>query len=205
MPLKAEDVLLVFALEAEAQDQFMEFPKLFCGIGKVNAATGLAMALAERKYAQGHYPRVVVNLGSAGSSLLPRGHLINCTGFVERDMDVTALGLPPYVTKHETPAVLRYGLRAPDYVEAVCGSGDSFVAENPALAHTRPWQIVDMEAYALAKICQRQQVSFGCVKYVTDGADETAAVSWETALADAAQKLRQALDRIMAQEVAACA
>jgi adenosylhomocysteine nucleosidase len=39
--------------------------------------------------------------------------------------------------------------------------------------------IVDMEAYALAKVCWKEQAQFGCAKYVTDGADHAAADDWQ--------------------------
>jgi adenosylhomocysteine nucleosidase len=36
-----------------------------------------------------------------------------------------------------------------------------------------------MEAYALAKVCWKEQAQFGCAKYVTDGADHAAANDWQ--------------------------
>jgi adenosylhomocysteine nucleosidase len=37
-----------------------------------------------------------------------------------------------------------------------------------------------MEAYALAKACRLGGAPFACVKYVTDGADDTAASDWQS-------------------------
>jgi adenosylhomocysteine nucleosidase len=37
-----------------------------------------------------------------------------------------------------------------------------------------------MEAYALAKASRFAHASFACVKYVTDGADHTAASDWQS-------------------------
>jgi nucleoside phosphorylase len=75
---------------------------------------------------------------------------------------------------------------------AICGSGDSFATGTPPLA----CDVIDMEAYALAKVCHVEGARFACVKYVTDGADETAAVEWQdnlTAAADAFWQLYQAM------------
>jgi adenosylhomocysteine nucleosidase len=35
-----------------------------------------------------------------------------------------------------------------------------------------------MEAYALARVCALEGTQFACVKYLTDGADHTAADDW---------------------------
>ena len=38
--------------------------------------------------------------------------------------------------------------------------------------------LVDMEAYALAKVCKLENVKFRCFKYVSDRADENAPNDW---------------------------
>ena len=53
-------------------------------------------------------------------------------------------------------------------------TGDNFVTAPPALDS----DIVDMEAYAIAKACRRAGVPFSCYKYVTDLADENATANW---------------------------
>jgi adenosylhomocysteine nucleosidase len=197
-----DKILLVFALEDEAQNRFAEFPTLFCGMGKVNATLALTDALTRHKVP----PAMVVNLGSAGSALFSASQLLNCTGFVERDMDLTPIGLPPYVTAVNVPAVLRYGLRVPAYTEAVCGSGDSFVTTASNAQSDAPlWQVVDMEAFALARVCQKFGVPFTCLKYITDGADDAAAQNWRDVLVHAAVNLRTALDAVLAHEDFTCA
>ena len=34
--------------------------------------------------------------------------------------------------------------------------------------------VVDMEAYALAKVCKLENINFRCFKFISDNADETA-------------------------------
>ena len=46
-----------------------------------------------------------------------------------------------------------------------------------------------MEAYALAKICKLENIDFVCIKYISDGADTSAADDWNAALNDSAKKL----------------
>ena len=55
-----------------------------------------------------------------------------------------------------------------------CGSGDSFVNNKIEMNV----DLVDMEAYALAKVCKLENVKFRCFKYVSDNADENAPSDW---------------------------
>ena len=59
-----------------------------------------------------------------------------------------------------------------------CYTGDSFVTDIQYM------DVVDMEAYSLAKICWEQKIPFVSYKYITDGADEQAHEDWEANLAD---------------------
>ena len=183
-------ILVVFALEAEAQGCFDDFNPIYCGVGKVNAAYRLTRSLAQWRAVHGVPPELVLNLGSAGSAFFKAGSVVNCTKFIQRDFDVTPLGHDPYITPYEgIPATLANGLRYNSHPEGVCGTGDSFVTSGAATA----WNLVDMEAYALAKVCHFEDIPFGCLKYITDGADGQAATSWEAGLADTATKLREAV------------
>jgi adenosylhomocysteine nucleosidase len=167
--LMASDPLFVFALESEAADVFDDVDKLVVGIGKLNAAFHLTKAIRTRR------PRMVVNLGSAGSGTFPRGSLVSCERFIQRDMDVRGLGFRRY----ETPLsgldpVLSYGLRLEGLDSGICGTGDSF-----EMAHdSTEYNVIDMEAYALAFVCYREQIPFVCVKFISDGADGGAADDW---------------------------
>lgn len=189
-----DKTLLVFALESEAQGLFDAYHKLFTGVGKVNAAYQLMLGLTNWKDRHGAYPDLVLNLGSAGSSLFKRGTIVNCTQFIQRDMDVTAFGHTRYATPNEDPSpVFSAGLRCEPYPQGVCGSGDSFSTDGKM----HGWNVVDMEAYAIAKVCTGQSVPFCCLKYISDGADETATLSWNDALMDTAQTLLKATKDIV--------
>jgi len=190
-----DNTLLVFALEAEAQGLFGDFHTLYTGVGKVNAAYRLMHGLEAWKKEHDTYPELILNVGSAGSSLFSRGSIVNCTQFIQRDMDVTAFGHTRYATPNEDSSpVFSAGLRCEPYPQGVCGSGDSFATDGTM----RGWNVVDMEAYALAKVCVGQDVPFCCLKFISDGADDQAVTSWDHAMIETAKTLHKAVCGIVA-------
>jgi adenosylhomocysteine nucleosidase len=165
------------ALESESAGVFAaaQVPVLYCGIGKINAAIALTQRLAVYAREHARMP-LVVNFGSAGSRVHATGSLVSCHEFVQRDMDVRGLGYALGVTPFDAdPAMLSFEPLFTHLPAAVCGSGDSFATADIDM-HCA---VVDMEAYALAKVCWRAKAPFACVKYVTDGADHTAADDWK--------------------------
>lgn len=175
--------LIVMALPGESEGliEAAGFAVIYTGLGKVNAAHGLTKALAEAKARGAAYP-FVLNLGSAGSHEFARGALVEANRFVQRDMDVTGLGFPLGATPFESmPATLDTPRRFPHLPSAICGTGDSFLQGPSPL----PCGVVDMEAYAYAKVCALEGVAFSCVKYVTDSADDASHQDWQKHLTDA--------------------
>jgi adenosylhomocysteine nucleosidase len=169
--------LAVVALRAETADVFegAGISVLYCGVGKVNAAMALTEQLALYKFHRQPLP-LVINFGTAGSRRFSAGALVSCHEFVQRDMDVGALGFEHGVTPYDdAPARLSFAPVFAHLPAGVCGSGDSFATTDVAMECA----VVDMEAYALAKVCWRMQAKFACVKYVTDGADHGAADDWQ--------------------------
>jgi adenosylhomocysteine nucleosidase len=176
-------LLVVMALPIEAQGRFEAegVPVLFTGIGKVNAAYRLARSLAEAR--EGGVRPLVVNFGTVGSRRFPTGSVVACCRFAQRDMDVTGLGFAPRETPFEdVPRELEFPRVFDDLPHGVCGSGDRFESAGAA----PEFDVVDMEAYALAKVCHFEGVPFACAKYVTDGADAAAANDWAANLPHAA-------------------
>ena len=169
--------LVVVALQAECVGVFEAagVPVLYCGVGKINAAMTLARELARYAVHDQPMPRVL-NFGSAGSRRHPAGTLVACHEFVQRDMDVRGLGFALGVTPFDAaPPILKFEPLFNHLPSAVCGSGDSFAT----VVTDMDCAVVDMEAYALAKVCWKEQAPFGCAKYVTDGADQAAAEDWQ--------------------------
>jgi adenosylhomocysteine nucleosidase len=180
------NTLVVVALRGESAGVFEAagIPVLYCGVGKVNAAMALARALAPYTL-QGQAMPLVLNFGSAGSRVHLTGTLVGCHEFVQRDMDVSGLGFALGVTPYdEAPPCLRFDPVFKHLPSAVCGSGDSFATT----ATDMDCGVVDMEAYALAKVCWFDKAPFACAKYVSDGADHAAADDWQRNLHKAADE-----------------
>ncbi len=178
--------LVVMALPLEAQGVFEQagVPVLYTGVGKVNAAMVLARALAGYRHAGQPLPGIV-NFGTAGSCRFATGTVVACTAFQQRDMDVSGLGFDPGATPYEDiPAVLAFPTPFSELPGASCGTGDSFETGLRAV-HC---DVVDMEAYALAKVCHVEGTRFACAKFVSDGADHAAATDWQANLHRAADQ-----------------
>lgn len=191
------DPLLVMALPLESQGVFerANVPVLYTGVGKVNAAYALTRRLAAYAYAGVTMPQVI-NFGTAGSRVHPTGTVLECHAFVQRDMDVTGLDVPLGVTPFEDiPPRLEFPPLFDQLPRGVCGSGDSFVMVQAAME----CDVVDMEGYALAKVCWMERVAFTSVKYVTDGADHAAGQDWQSNLKHAADRFLALYEELIQQ------
>ena len=182
--LDKNNVLIVSALEVETQGQLEDYRVLYTGVGKVNATLELTKVLQR---AHLHYlpkmPELVINYGTAGSRKIKKKQLVDCTKFIQRDMDVTGLGFMKGETPFESdPSITIQSTSEfnPIGRNASCGSGDSFVEDRTNYYG----EVVDMEAYALAKVCYHYDINFISFKYITDGADEQSHEDWEQNLAN---------------------
>jgi adenosylhomocysteine nucleosidase len=185
--LLQQNPLFVFALHEEAGEEFGGESLLFTGVGKVNATYSLTKQLAATNCS------IVVNLGSAGSSFFRKGSIICCNQFVQRDMNVTALGFDAYKTPYSADEVIiQYGLEAPDLPKGICGSGDNFETDH----QPHVYNVVDMEAYSLAIVCMRENIPFLCLKYITDGGDSDASTDWQTSLHKVAMQLKSCVAQL---------
>ena len=187
--MNKEDILIVCALEIETQGQLEDYDVLYTGVGKVNAT--LKLTLKFGKFGSYIPYDLVINYGTAGSRKIKKKQLVDCTKFVQRDMDVTVLGFMRVQTPFEDkiPIILDF-----DHVEfnpigrkASCGSGDNFVEDRTNYYG----EVVDMEAYALAKVCHHYDINFISFKYITDGADEQSHEDWEKNLSDGIKEFKE--------------
>src|SRR5262245_51149195 len=110
MAADAPHILIAMALHAESAGVFdaAGVDVLYTGVGKVNAAIALTRRLA-RLRGEGRGLPLVVNFGTAGSARIPARTLVACRKFVDRDMNVSALGFAHGVTPFdEMPPTLEF-------------------------------------------------------------------------------------------------
>ena len=134
------------------------------GVGKINATYNLTKIINKNK------PKEIINFGTAGAIDKKLSGIVECTKFYQRDMDVTGLmnlkiGQTPFDDLNEIISS-KNGYS--------CGSGDSFVAGRISIKV----DVVDMEAYALAKVCKLENINFRCFKFISDNADDAASSDW---------------------------
>ena len=162
---KRQEVLLIVALKEELPRNLLpEFNIEYCGVGKINA-TYKALEIISK-----YEPKLIINFGTAGSLRKNLFGLHEVSHFFQRDMDARALGFKIGVTPFEERSVIDFGRTG-----LSCSSGDNFVSSPPELKT----DLVDMEAYAIAKVCVLKNVQFMCFKYVSDNADESASKNWK--------------------------
>jgi len=156
--------VILIALPSEAPNLQHMMNVFYTGVGKVNAAL-TASQVIER-----YQPERIINVGTAGGVTVGPG-LHECTRFVQRDITCQALGCADGQTPFEDDIILRTGTHG-----LTCSTGDNFVMNTEL---SIPADLVDMEAYSIAKACIRGKIEFRCFKYVTDQADDQAHDSWK--------------------------
>lgn len=164
-----EGTVIVTALEMELPT-LATGPMIFTGVGKVCAATALAKYLAQHPSI-----RRVINYGTAGGiKNVTKGKLYPVNRFVESDFRSCSVSLP-----HSD--IIEFNTWMPGVEHLCCSTQDHFVTD-PTELNDVPFghmvNLVDMESYALAYVCEQFGVEFHCYKYISDDADHTAASEW---------------------------
>lgn len=157
--------LIVSALRQELSDID---DVLYTGVGKVNATYKLTNVLT-KVYGKDRFD-LVINYGTAASKTY--SGLVDCTKFIQRDMDATPMGLKIGETPFDNePSMIDFShIKNPIGKNLTCYTGDSFVTDIQYM------DVVDMEAYALAKTCRNFGIDFVSYKYISDDGN---ADDWE--------------------------
>ena len=172
-------ILIVCALEMETQNQLDDYDILHTGAGKVNATYNLTKVLLEDRH------ELVINYGTAASKVY-KG-LVDCTRFIQRDMDATPLGFNKGETPFESePSMVDFShIKNPIGKNLTCYTGDSFATD------LTPYDdVVDMEAYALAKTCSNFGIDFVSYKYISDDGN---ADDWEKNCSKGVEEFKKVL------------
>ncbi|MBO9536419.1 5'-methylthioadenosine nucleosidase [Herbaspirillum sp.] len=166
-------IVILTALESEldAADAPPGVEVVYCGVGKVNAALHTTRRILAGK------PELVINFGTAGKIDPLHDGLLEVAAVVQRDMMAMPLaprGVTPLVDAAEQPARLESG-----HPGVVCGTGDSFVTASDDWLLQEKIDLVDMELFAIARVCRHFGVPWRAFKFITDGADDDSANDWQ--------------------------
>jgi len=168
--------LFLVALEVELPaKQFPELDIIYTGVGKVNAAYQTMKSIALSK------PDIIINFGSAGAVRPNISGLVQVSKVIQRDIDLEGLGFELGQTPFEDgeDSFLLEDCTLIDKVtrreKVLCSTGDNFVSEAPRLSS----DIVDMELYAIAKVCSREGIPLYAWKFISDHADGNSPNDWE--------------------------
>ena len=157
-------ILILVAIEEELSvEDLPDYRVHYTGVGKINASIRTLEIIKD------YSPTHVINYGTAGSLNKQLKGLVEVTQFFQRDMDASSLGFKIGQTPFDEIEEINFGSTGYS-----CGTGDSFVTQTPKLRT----DLVDMEAYAIAKICYLKDVKFRCFKYVSDNAKDGANDDW---------------------------
>jgi adenosylhomocysteine nucleosidase len=181
-------VLILAALQDELGGPFPfgNVDVVFSGVGKINAAVAASEAIQRLR------PSMVVNYGTAGKISPSLNGLIEIASVVQRDMITEPLaprGTTPYST---LPVILKSG-----HGSATCGTGDSFVTTADPWLAENGIDLVDMELFAIAHVCQRHDVPWRAFKFITDDANDFSAQEWTANVASGEHLFWHALKAIL--------
>ena len=152
----------------------------YTGVGKINATYNTLRLINLYK------PKIIINYGTAGAINTELNGIIECTKFYQRDMDIRSLdfelGETPFDNIKEI-IISKNGFS--------CGTGDNFVNQKIDMEV----DVVDMEAYAIAKVCKLEKIEFKCFKYISDNADKNANNDWKKNLISGAQAFSKFINK----------
>lgn len=162
------NTIILVALPEELDARLVKFPVVYTGVGLSNAALMTYEAIIQYR------PQQVINYGSAGALKHHQG-LLDVAAVCQRDANCEPLRERGFMLGEN---VLYYqsgnsGIR--------CGSGNNFVT-NPDQWTLDHCDIVDMELWSIAKVCERLHVPWISKKYISDQANNNAGSVWNNAL-----------------------
>ena len=186
-------ILAVFAVAEEVVPLSIlgwKVVTLVTGIGKSQAALHLTKAILD------YQPQCVVNIGTAGTLRHRVGDILLSREYIDRDFQQIKLPGVGFHLQNSFPLpqpIQEIFLRmqqAATVAQATVSTGDNFVTDTVHLIE----DMVDMEGYALAAVCQELRVPLFSVKYITDIIGQNSVEDWAAKLQHARVALTHFLD-----------
>jgi len=193
------DVLYVMAVNAEYGPHLKRrITPLFTGVGPIEASMSLTRALSELK-ANNQLPNLIISLGSAGSRELVQTEIYQATSVSYRDMDASFLGFEKGKTPYlDLPAKLELTPQIPGLKKASLSTGAKVISGSDYDAIDA--QMVDMESFALKRVCQTFDLPLIALRGISDGEEELSGHhNWTQYLHIIDKKLAAIIDRLEAR------
>lgn len=187
-------VLFVMAADQEYGEALQSrFTPLITGVGPVEAAVQLTAALSALGSIR---PDLVVSLGSAGSRDLEQTTIYQVASVSYRDMDASALGFEKGATPFlDLPVTLDLPIQLSGLPHATLSTGANIVS-GKAYDQIEA-EMVDMETYAVLRVCQHFGVPLIGLRGISDGRDELRHIGdWTEYLHVIDENLAAAVDRL---------
>ena len=163
-----ENTVILVAINDELPNHLLPGWNIqYTGVGKVNAAYHATRTVYKFK------PDNIINYGSAGSLNPKIFGLQQVTQFLQRDMQAEQLGFKVGDTPFDEINIITTNSEG-----ISCSTGDNFVDKKPTIIS----DLVDMESYAIAKVCIKENIQFYCFKFVSDQANEDSSIDWKSNL-----------------------
>jgi adenosylhomocysteine nucleosidase len=133
---------------------------IYSGAGKVNASSAATLALLVLR------PALLINYGTVGRINETLSGLVEVAHVVQRDMMAM-----PLVPRGRTPYSSNLDKLSSGFAGVTCGTGDNFITSgDPWLAENHV-DVVDMELFAIAHVCQRHTIPWRAFKFVAGDTD----------------------------------
>ena len=179
-----------------------------CGIGKVFAAICAQTMILRYK------PDVIINSGVAGtlSDKLSVCDIAISNDLVQHDMDTSAIGDPVGLISGINIINIPADKKLCEIIKstadslgmrAICGtiaSGDVFVAEKEKKDHIKSiFSAIacEMEGASIGQVCYVNSVPFAVIRAISDGGDESAALSYDKFVKIAAENSVKLLCKVL--------
>ena len=194
--MSGPDIQFLMATEAEYLDHLRaRITPEIVGVGPVEAAANTMRILLERP----NRPDYVFLLGSAGSATLAQGEVYLASTVSYRDMDASALGFEkgktPFV---DEPAEIVLQPQFASVPQARLSTGADIVLTEQFAAIDA--DMVDMESFAVKRVCQMLDVPLVVLRGISDGPEELKKFDdWTKLLPTVDKNLATALDVILQQ------
>jgi adenosylhomocysteine nucleosidase len=171
---------------------------IITGVGKVNASIAASYALSIIN------PSEVVNIGMCGSlkpELHKQGQIVSIKEVFQHGVYIPLKGIQfEYLMDKidlELPINKRISNDEIEFNEVVLATGDSFIDDIRTLLElSKKADVVDMEGYSFARVCQIYSVKLKIYKMISDSSNSEACDDFKKSLEIYDEKINNLLNRI---------